>query len=268
MRLAEGDHREAVRRSAGPGPEVAVLVVAGRHRDVQLARPRDQLTAGRDEDRGVVAEPVAAVGALVQRGVDVDAVSAAGARRSDGWARRAAPRARRPRPAARPVDREVAAERQLLQADELRALARRRARSRRRARPRAPRVGMPALLHGPNPEARTYRRSLSRNERGASRPRRTRVAMQGTLGALPRHLRYPPERPSRGAKPGSACKLALKHATPPDHRPRQPFAVNCPRRGLPESRTLFASFAGFRTDRASLQSIDHLGISSTPSLRD
>src|ERR1700736_1788762 len=52
-------------------PEVAVLVVSGRHGDVQLAGAAQQAPVRRDQDRRVVAQPVIGVGALVQRRVHV-----------------------------------------------------------------------------------------------------------------------------------------------------------------------------------------------------
>ncbi len=70
--LAEGEDREGI-RAGRAGPEVAVLVVAGGDRDVELAGAGDELAVGSDDDRGVEPEPVLALGPLVERGVDVGA---------------------------------------------------------------------------------------------------------------------------------------------------------------------------------------------------
>src|SRR4051794_22146782 len=67
----EGDQWEGV-GVAGPRAEVAVLVVAGGDGDVELAGAREELAGRRDDDGGVEAEAVLALGSLVERGVDVD----------------------------------------------------------------------------------------------------------------------------------------------------------------------------------------------------
>ena len=108
MRLSEREHREGL-RPARAGPEVAVLVVAGGDGDVQLAGARHELAARRDDDRRVVAEAVASLGALIERGVDMEPVSPA-TRAAKPWvappgrSSGSTPAGRRP---AR-VDREVA----------------------------------------------------------------------------------------------------------------------------------------------------------------
>ena len=70
MRVLQREQRERL-RIAGAGPEVAVLVVSGGDRDVQLARARQQLSVGRHDDRRVVAKAIAGVRALIQRCVHV-----------------------------------------------------------------------------------------------------------------------------------------------------------------------------------------------------
>jgi len=92
-------------------------VVSGGHRDVQLAGPSEQLAVRGNDDRGVVAEPVGAVGALVQGGMDVDACLAGRARGEAvcGAAGQLLGLDPGGRGAGR-VDREIATERQLLQA--------------------------------------------------------------------------------------------------------------------------------------------------------
>ncbi len=64
-----------LRRTAA---EVRVLVVSGRHRNVELAGSGEKLTFGRDEDRGVESQSVLGLTALVQRCVDEDLVLGGG----------------------------------------------------------------------------------------------------------------------------------------------------------------------------------------------
>ena len=166
LRLLEGEQGERV-RAARPGAEVAVLVIARGHRDVQLARARGQLAVGAHDDRGVVAEPVLAVGALVQRSVDVRARLARHARgEAMGGAAGEILGLDAGRPRARRIDREVGAERELLQAHEPRARARGEPDPRRQRRLVLLRVRMPALLHRADPQRRSARRALARRRGG------------------------------------------------------------------------------------------------------
>ena len=50
------------------------LVVPGRHRNVELAGTTEKFTPGRDQDRGVEAQAVLGVAALVQRRVNENLV--------------------------------------------------------------------------------------------------------------------------------------------------------------------------------------------------
>ena len=138
-------------------------MVARRHRDVQLARARHELTVGRDDDRRVEAEAVRAVGALVQRGVHVHSrlgghpsgeLEGGAARQVLGLGPRRLRTAR--------VGREVAAERELLQADELRPLLGRAADARRERLLVLLGIGVPALLHRADPKRRAPGRALAR----------------------------------------------------------------------------------------------------------
>ena len=177
--------RAAPRRARRPGsaspspparPEVAVLVVAGRDRDVQLARARDERPVGRDADRGVVAAAVAvALGALVQRRVHVTRPSPRAIRRANavvgpsgiasarasasgvGVGRRSRSRAR----ASAPAGRRAAPRASAASADPLR--------QRRLVRAG---VRMPALLHRADAE-RAAGRLVDARER-AQRLRRSR----------------------------------------------------------------------------------------------
>src|SRR3954452_466469 len=65
----EGDEGEGL-GVPGAGAEVAVLVVAGGDRDVELAGAGEELAGGGDDDRGVEAEAVLALGPLVEGGGD------------------------------------------------------------------------------------------------------------------------------------------------------------------------------------------------------
>ena len=132
---------------------------------MQLARARGERAVGRDDDRGVEAQAVVGVGALVERGVDVDA----------GLARELrGERARRPvgdrlglgAGRLRPVggDGEVRRERQLLQAHELRALAGGHAHALGQRGAVLVGIGVPALLDEPDAQRRT-RRLLHARER-------------------------------------------------------------------------------------------------------
>src|SRR5580704_5034725 len=141
-----------------PGAKVAILVIAGGDGDVQLARAREQLAVGRDDDRGVVAEPVFGVGALVQRGVYVYTGLARDARsEAVGGAAGELLRlgARCMRPAG--VNGEVARKRELLQAHEPCALAGGTSDRRFQRRLVLVRVGVPALLHGGDAERLSLR---------------------------------------------------------------------------------------------------------------
>ncbi len=72
MSIPEGEHRKGI-RPARSGPEVAILVIAGRDGDMELACPGEELAARGDDDRRVVSEAVARLRPLIQRGVNVDA---------------------------------------------------------------------------------------------------------------------------------------------------------------------------------------------------
>ncbi len=122
---------------------------------------------GRDEDRGVEAEPVLALGALVQRGVHVRA--RLGGELGGEAVRGAAGQLLRLDPggagAAR-VGGEVAAERELLQAHQQRARAGGAADAARERGTVLVGVGVPALLHGGDPERRSLRVARARRRGG------------------------------------------------------------------------------------------------------
>ena len=163
--------------------------------------------SGATHDRGVVAEAVV-VGALVQRRVHVRHRSRPrAARRTRGSARRAAPPVRRrPRPGPSGVIAKYGGERQLLQADELRALARGDAHASRERRLRARRVRVPALLH--EPDAHRLARL------GAS-----------TRGGRVEHVERGAQDHRAGHRLGDAVHAAAavrEHAHPGPRRPRGP----------------------------------------------
>ncbi len=116
--LRELRHRERVFRCRALS-EVPVLEVALGDRYVELAGARDELSVGGRDDRGVEAQSVVGVGALVERCVDVNArfarqLRGEGARRAGRELLRHGPdRGRSVR-----LDREVRGERQFLEADE------------------------------------------------------------------------------------------------------------------------------------------------------
>ena len=161
----------SVRRRARA--EVAVLVVAGGHRDVELARARESCPSGRHDDGRVVAQPVGPSGPSARSNSEActyTPVSAASCRanetvgpdcRSSGCG----PDGLR----AVGGDREVRRQRQLLQADDPRALAG----GDRDPGRRAPLqvlvgVGVPALLHEPEPQRRALGRAGARRRRAAA----------------------------------------------------------------------------------------------------
>ena len=161
FRRADINDREDV-SVAGTGSEVTVLVVSGRHRDVQLARRSDQAAVGCHDNRRVVAAVVVVAVSLIERGMDMrsrffrhangEAVGPTAGQLLWLDACRAGP--------AR-IDGEVAAERELLQAHQLGSLAS------GGLDPRLQRVfvlagaGMPALLHRADAHRRALRRSRS-----------------------------------------------------------------------------------------------------------
>src|SRR3954447_19749262 len=145
---------------AGAGTEVAVLVVAGGDGDVELAGAGEQGTAGRDDDRGIEAEAVVAVGPLVEGGVEVDSILPCRSRRELEGA--AAGELLRLRPCClrtAGVDSEVATQGQLLQADELCPLSRGNPDSLGQSRLVLFEIGVPAVLDGREAEGRPVRRS-------------------------------------------------------------------------------------------------------------
>ena len=128
-------------------------MVAGGDRDVELAGAGHELAVGGDHDRGVEAEAVVAVGALVQGGVDVDPplLGEAGGERVGapagqllglGAARAGAGR----------VDGEVGAQGELLQADQPRALLGPHADAGGEGGLVLAGIGVPAVLEGGDPE--------------------------------------------------------------------------------------------------------------------
>ena len=138
-------------------------MIARRHRDVQLPCGGHELPVGCDDDRRVVAEPVITLGALVEGRVHVGAGLLRELRRKPigrptrqllGIGSRSSRAAR--------IDREVASEGQLLQADQLCPLGRRSPDAvGERARVLFG-IGMPALLDRGDPERRPPPRVLAR----------------------------------------------------------------------------------------------------------
>ena len=164
------DDREGV-VAGGPGPEVLVLVVARRDRDVQLARAGDEIAVGGDDDRRVVAR--ARRRASARSNSDACTwMPCLAAMRGGERERRAAGQllglgARGLGPVWR--DREVRAERQLLQADELGALSRRQRMPFRERRAVLGGIGVPALLDRADAQRRAVRTArCARGRRAAS----------------------------------------------------------------------------------------------------
>ncbi len=111
--------------ACGALAEVLVLVVAGGDRDVQLAGALHERAVRRDEDRGVEAEPVAALGLLVQGRVHVGARLGGGPAREGDRLTVLERLGRDPeRFGAVGRDRKVGGKRQLLQADDACAVLR------------------------------------------------------------------------------------------------------------------------------------------------
>ena len=184
-RVLQLEHREWV-ALRGPGTEVAVLVVAGGHRDVELARPRQQLTAGGDDDRRVEAEPIGVpvLGALVERCVHMDTGLGGEPCRElirgpTGEILGLGAGALRPSR----VHGEVAAQGQLLQTHELGTLLGRTVDPGGERRFVLGRVGMPALLYEPDPEVAATCGALARERDLGAGGGDQVAAHEPTLGA-------------------------------------------------------------------------------------
>ena len=143
--------------------EVAVLVVAGGHREMGLARAGQQRAVWRDADRGVEAQRVRVGGALVQRRVDGN-TGLGREPRGEVVGRAAGERFRRGARRAGPVrrDGEVRRQRELLEAHEPSSLTGSHAHAFGERGAVLGRVGVPAVLDETDAPGRPGRRLDSR----------------------------------------------------------------------------------------------------------
>ena len=186
----------------GPRPEVAVLVVAGGHRDVQLARPGDQVAVRRRRgsrccsrarrDRRV---PRPARTATRARGRASLGGAAAGRMRTSAALELLGPSAGGLGPVR--GDREVSRQRQLLQADDARALAGGHPDPDGERRLVLVGIGVPALLDQPEPQRLACRRACACRRRrwregGAQLGHRTGTCWVMQCGPPPPYARTAP----------------------------------------------------------------------------